>query len=362
MKSTNDTYVFIMAGGVGSRFWPKSRNNYPKQFIDILGVGQSLLQLTYARFEKLCSHKNIFIVTNNQYKDLVAEQLPSLPAENILCEPSRNNTAPCIAYATFKLAGLNPNATMVIAPSDHFILKEDVFVEKIQQAVNFASKNEVLVTLGIQPTRPDTGYGYINYDRTPTEDGVFKVTRFMEKPPLAKAIEFLESGDYVWNAGIFVWQTQAALNAFETYAGDIFKLFQAGLPFYNTGEEQKFINEHYPNSPNISIDFAIMEKANNVFTIPAEFGWSDLGTWASLYDNAHKEGNNNVINTKLSKLDDTENSIINVPKDKLVVVNGLKDYIVVDNEDVLLIYPKHKEQDIKKVTEELKNEGKETFL
>ncbi|NLU94419.1 mannose-1-phosphate guanylyltransferase [Chitinophaga sp. Ak27] len=359
--NNNNTHVFIMAGGVGSRFWPKSRNEYPKQFIDILGTGQSLLQITYNRFLKLCSAENIYIVTNKQYKALVKQQLADITENNILCEPSRNNTAPCIAYAAFKLAAKDPNANMVVSPSDHFILYEDVFIEKIKLTLKRAEEEPVLLTLGITPTRPDTGYGYINFDKA-GKDGIHKVNRFTEKPPLEKAKEFVASGDFVWNGGIFIWNVQSALNAFQQFAPEIYALFEKGKSSYNTSREQNFIDEYYPQSPNISIDYAIMEKADNVFTVPANFGWSDLGTWASLYEVTEKKEANNAISAQNIQLEGTENCIIHLPAEKLAVIRGLKDYIIVDDSNVLLIYPKQAEQEIKKITEKLKSGNQSHYL
>lgn len=350
-----------MAGGVGSRFWPKSRNSFPKQFIDILGIGKSLLQLTYNRFLKLCPPENIYVVTNHQYKDLVTEQLPDIPDENILCEPSRNNTAPCIAYAAFKLAAKKPEAAMVVAPSDHFILYEDVFIDKVKAGLKAAAEQPMLLTLGITPTRPDTGYGYINFDKKGKE-GVHRVTRFTEKPPLETAKAFLASGEYVWNGGIFIWQVKTLQEAFKRHAPGIYTLFEKGEAIYNTAGEQAFIDENYPQSPNISIDYAIMEKADNVYTIPADFGWSDLGTWGSLYEVAEKATGRNVVSAEQLRLEETENCIIHLPSDKLAVIRGLKDYIVVDDKNVLLIYPKHQEQEIKLVTEELKSGNQSGYL
>lgn len=348
-SSTKDTYVLIMAGGVGSRFWPKSRNNFPKQFIDILGIGKSLLQLTFDRFLKICPAENIFILSNEQYYRLVSEQLPALPVGNIISEPSRNNTAPCIAYASFKINQLNPSAKIVVAPSDHLILNETVFLEKIGHALSYVGENDALVTLGISPTRPDTGYGYINYDKN-DQDGVHKVIRFLEKPNLEKAREFVSSGDYLWNAGIFVWTVNSILTALAKYSTDIFELFEKGNPCYNTSAESSFILEHYPLSANISIDYAIMEKAENVYTIPGDFGWSDLGTWASLYEVVEKDEHNNVFSGHKSNLSETTNCMIQIPKDKVAVVKGLDNYIVVDDGKVLLIYPKADEQEIKEVS------------
>jgi mannose-1-phosphate guanylyltransferase len=348
-----DTCVLIMAGGVGSRFWPKSRNHFPKQFIDILGTGKSLLQLTYERFLKICQEDQIYILTNKDYSDLVAEQLPSVLKANILLEPSRNNTAPCIAYATYKIAQLNPDANIVVAPSDHLILKEEIFINKITQALDFSAENDALLTLGISPTRPDTGYGYIQYQNGLGE--IKKVSAFMEKPILSKAEEYLASGDYVWNAGIFIWSANSLKKAFERHAEEIATLFESGMPFYNTDNETKFIEEYYPQSPNISIDYAILEKADNVYTIPADIGWSDLGTWASLHAVGEKDSENNMVNLDKINLKDTSNCIIHLPHDKAAVIRGLEDYIVVDDGEVLLIYPKSDEQEIKQVAKEMVN-------
>lgn len=356
MTGTNpNTYVLIMAGGVGSRFWPKSRNHFPKQFIDILGLGKSLLQLTYERFLKICPNDQIYILTNEGYADLVAQQLPAILEENILLEPSRNNTAPCIAYASYKIAQKNPDANIVVAPSDHLILKEDIFLSKVKIALDFSDQNDALLTLGISPTRPDTGYGYIECSKEQEKgnsdqvEEVKKVTAFMEKPTLEKAQSYLESGNYVWNAGIFIWSAKAIKNAFVKHAPEIDQIFTDGNKFYNTPEEKNFINEFYPASPNISIDYAILEKAENVYTIPADIGWSDLGTWASLHGVAEKDDNQNAINCSHLHLEDTFNSIIQIPKEKAAVIKGLDNYIIVDDGKVLLIYPKSDEQEIKQV-------------
>jgi len=358
MTIKTNTFILIMAGGVGSRFWPKSRNHFPKQFIDILGIGKSLLQLTYERFLTICPNEQIFILTNETYESLVAEQLPEVLKENILLEPSRNNTAPCIAYATYKISKLNPDANIVVAPSDHLILKEDIFLNKIAQALGFSSKNDALLTLGISPTRPDTGYGYIRYQESSIENQdvpseIKKVNAFMEKPALAKAEEYLLSGDYVWNAGIFIWSASSLKKAFEQHAPEIATIFESGLSFYNTPNEVKFIAEHYPSSPNISIDYAILEKADNVYTIPADIGWSDLGTWASLHAIGEKDADNNMVNLEKIHLKDTSNCIIHLPNDKAAVIRGLDNYIVVDDGEILLIYPKSDEQEIKQVAKDM---------
>jgi mannose-1-phosphate guanylyltransferase len=353
--SKNNNYVAIMAGGIGSRFWPASRTSMPKQFLDIMGVGKSLIRLTFERFLNLCPAENIFIVTNGLYKDLVKEHLPELTDNQILCEPSRNNTGPCVAYTALKLHALDPDANLVIAPSDHIILNEKAFVETLQKGMDFTARHDVLLTLGIQPTRPDTGYGYINYEAVAATDNVHKVVRFTEKPPLEKARTFLASGDYLWNAGIFVWRVSSLLNAFKKHANEIVEILSAeGV--YNTTDEQAFIDENYPKTPKISIDYAIMEKADNIYTIPSSFGWSDLGTWASLYAESNQDDTGNVLQSQQIKIYDTHNSLIRAPKDKLVVVGGLDDYIIVDEDDVLLIWPKSREQEIKQVSKEIKDE------
>lgn len=347
-NNKNNTYILIMAGGVGSRFWPKSRNHFPKQFIDILGTGQSLLQMTYERFEKICPKENIYILSNQQYLGLIQEQLIGISLGNILLEPSRNNTAPCIAYASYKILKQNPDANIIVAPSDHLILKETEFLDKITQALAYTSQEDALVTLGISPTRPDTGYGYINFHKEGV-DGVHKVECFLEKPVFEKAIEYVASGDYLWNAGIFIWRAQIIQHAFQKYAPEIHTLFMQGDAVYNTSSEAAFIAEHYPKSPNISIDYAILEKATNVYTIPADIGWSDLGTWVSLHEVSEKDESNNALSVDHLHLEDTQNCIIHLPKGKAAVIKGLEDFIVVDDGKVLLIFPKGSEQEIKPV-------------
>lgn len=362
MIGNNNTHILIMAGGVGSRFWPKSRNHFPKQFIDILGLGKSLLQLTYERFLNICPNEQIYILTNADYAGLVKEQLPTILEQNILLEPSRNNTAPCIAYASYKISKSNPQANILVAPSDHLILKEEVFLQKVAQGLDYAASSEALITLGISPTRPDTGYGYIKFIQEQgvrneeqglgsKEQGaeIRKVTAFMEKPSLEKAQAYLASGDYVWNAGIFIWSAKAIKNAFEKYTPEIAHLFETGNSAYNTAEEANFIALNYPKSPNISIDYAIMEKADNVYTIPADIGWSDLGTWASLHGVAEKDQNNNAISCAQINITATEDCLIQLPAGKAAVIKGLTNFIVVDDGKVLLIYPKSDEQEIKQV-------------
>ena len=359
---SSNTYVAIMAGGIGSRFWPGSRESRPKQFLDIMGVGKSLIRLTFERFLKLCPAENIFIVTNAMYKDQVKEHLPEITDNQILCEPSRNNTAPCIAYTAFKLRDLNPNANFIVAPSDHVILQEDAFISYLQKGIDFVANNNALATLGITPTRPDTGYGYINFEPSKNDNGIFPVTDFTEKPDLALAKVFVDSGEYLWNAGIFLWNVKSILSAFEKYAPEIYNIMNAPEGVYNSPKEQDFVDKHYPTTPKISIDYAIMENAENVFTIPSEFGWSDLGTWGSLYAESQKNEDQNVINGDNVIVNNTKNCLIRVPKDKLVVLTDLEDYIVIDEGDVLLIHPKSKEQEIKGITASIKTEKGSEFL
>lgn len=349
-----------MAGGIGSRFWPASRTARPKQFLDILGVGKSLIQLTYERFLKLCPKENIYVVTNGMYKNLVQEHLPALTDNQILCEPSRNNTAPCVAYTAFKIQALNPEANLVVTPSDHIILDGDNFNQTVEKALQFTADKNALLTLGIKPTRPDTGYGYINYELK-GDEGIHKVIRFTEKPQLEKAKTFLASGDYLWNAGIFIWRTSSILKAFQQYAPQIYQILSAGGSCYNTPEEQSFIDEYYPTTPRISVDFAIMEKAQNIFTIPSDFGWSDLGTWASLYEESPKDAQQNVLQGKKVIALDSENCLVRTQNGKLVILKDLKDYIIVDEKDVLLVYPKSKEQEIKTLTQQINDKFGEQF-
>lgn len=368
--NNSNTYVAIMAGGIGSRFWPASREQRPKQFMDIMGVGKSLIRLTFERFLKLTAAENIFIVTNGIYKDLCKEHIPELTDNQILCEPSRNNTAPCVAYTAFKLQALNPAANFIIAPSDHIVLKEDIFVKALQKALNFTEREDALCTLGIRPSRPDTGYGYINYQQTHVEaphendniGGVHKVVKFTEKPNHDTAKGFLASGDYLWNAGIFIWRTESILAAFKENAEEIYNILGKGADAYNTAEEQSFINEHYPTTPKISVDYAIMEKAKNIYTIPADFGWSDLGTWGSLHAESDQDAFGNVLQGDNIFINDVTNSLVRVPKNKLVVLRDIDNYIIVDEKDVLMIYPKSKEQEIKAVTQQLKESGQKDFL
>lgn len=337
-----------MAGGVGSRFWPASREHLPKQFLDILGVGKSLIRLTFERAIKIVPTANIIIATNKQYKELVTEHLPELKDNQILLEPSRNNTAPCIAYAALKVKAFNPNGVMAVLPSDHVILKEDTFLENLTLAFDEATKNNAILTLGIEPTRPDTGYGYIEIDTKHTDGKVRKVAQFKEKPNVETAKQYLQSGNFVWNAGIFIWSVETILSSFGENAPGILKLLAEKETVYNTFDEQAYIDKVYPLTENISVDYAILEKSQNVYTIPVDIGWSDLGTWNSLYSYLEKDDNQNVLNGKVTT-SNTTNTFVKSSNNKLLVIDGLDDYIIIDEEDVLLIYPKHKEQEIKQV-------------
>lgn len=349
-----------MAGGIGSRFWPQSRSGKPKQFFDMLGIGNTLIQQTWNRVQRFCPTKNIFVVTNQAYEELVKKQLPKIKDEQILLEPNRRNTAPCIAYAAYKIKELNPDANIVVAPSDHLIIKEDKFISVIKEALSFTEKNDCLVTLGISPTRPDTGYGYIQFNETDVEGfkGVNKVKTFTEKPNLTLAKQFIESGDFVWNSGMFIWSVKSILKAFEQHMPETANLFKEGGNKYNTPEEENFVLQTYALCKSNSIDYGVMEKSDNVYVIRADIGWSDLGTWGSLYEHLHKDKNKNALLGKHFEMDDSKNCIVSIPKDKLAVIQGLDDYIVVDTENVLLICPKKDEQQIKHYVNNLKlNKG-----
>jgi mannose-1-phosphate guanylyltransferase len=350
-----NNYALIMAGGIGSRFWPKSRTAHPKQFIDILGTGKTLIQNTYERFLKIVPKENIFIVTNDIYRELVKEQLPDVGDNQILCEPILRNTAPCIAYGCNKIAAINPDACVVVAPSDHLILDSDAFVSAINKSLHVAAKHECLITLGIKPSRPDTGYGYIQFNSQILEDDFYKVKTFTEKPNLELATTFVQSGDFLWNAGIFVWSVKNILKAFESYLPEMSDIFKEGTNAYNTKEEHTFIQNAYYQCTNISIDYGIMEKADNVYVIPSDFGWSDLGTWASVYGLAEKDYVGNVvIPSDKVIMYDSSNCMVNVPKDKVVILLGLHDFIVVDDNNALLICPRDQEQSVKQIVADVK--------
>ena len=339
-----NNYVVIMAGGIGSRFWPFSRSGYPKQFHDVLGTGKTLIQQTADRYADICPKENILVVTNKDYAALVKEQLPWMQDHQILLEPMGRNTAPCVAYAAFKIHGRNPEANIVVCPSDHVILREDIFSSVIKDALEATAGQNRLLTLGMKPTRPDTGYGYIQFHET--DEKVKKVKTFTEKPELAIARSFLESGDFVWNAGIFIWNSASILASLEKHQPELYEIFHEGESHFWTEREQAFVNKVYPQCKNISVDNGIMEKADNVFVLLADFGWSDLGTWKSLYELSEKDENGNVVNAN-AMLYDTYNSVIRVGKDKLVVVEGVDNLIVAESDGVIMICHKDHEQRVK---------------
>jgi mannose-1-phosphate guanylyltransferase len=355
-------YVAIMAGGIGSRFWPMSRTALPKQFLDVLNTGKTLVQWTYERYAKFIPAENIYIVTSEEYVDIVKTQLPMLPIDNILAEPSKKNTAPCIAYISFKLAQINPEAQCIVAPSDHLILEEDRFQSIALQTLDFVAHIKALATLGIQPTHPNTGYGYIQYEGLEVAKDLYKVKTFTEKPDLEIAKSFIESGDFLWNAGIFAWKISSILAAFEKYQPEMYELFDQEKMHFNTPTENAAIQRIYPQCTNISIDIAIMEKANNVYVMPASFGWSDLGTWNSAYENMEKDYFGNAVASDNVIVIDATKCMINSPKDKLVLVQGLDNFIVIDTKDVLLICSRDKEQSIKEYVAEVKRNKGDKYI
>lgn len=347
-------YVAIMAGGIGSRFWPVSRMDHPKQFLDLLNIGRTLIQSTYDRFAHFIPNDNIYVVTSVQYKEIVEKQLPQMRPENILCEPSRKNTAPCVAYISYKLHQLNPESNLICAPADHLILDDTSFRKVSLDALEFTEKNNALITLGIKPVSPNTGYGYIQHEMVAVSDNVYKVKTFTEKPDIELAKKFIISGDFLWNAGIFVWRTDSIIKSFEKYLPEIHEVFDgAKKDLINSGEKAA-IDTIYPLCVNISIDYGILEKADNVYVIPSEFGWSDLGTWGSAYDNLAKDDMENAIGGANVMLFDSTKNVIHSKKNKLLLLQGLDDYIVVDTDDVLLVCKKEKEQQIKEYVSEVK--------
>lgn len=361
----NNNYCVIMAGGVGTRFWPMSRTSRPKQFIDILGTGKTLIQQTFDRFLTICPKENIYIVTNELYKEQILDQLAGITESQVLCEPLRRNTAPAIAYAAFKIMAVNPEARLVVAPSDHIILKEDSFTDVVLSALKASGDNDWLLTLGIKPSRPDTGYGYIQYcDAHPYIDDqrLRKVKTFTEKPNLELAQTFLESGDFLWNSGIFIWSLKSIMAAFDTHLSEVGNLFREGMDHFHTQQENEFINKIYPICKNISIDYGVMEKAQNVYVFEADFGWSDLGTWGSLFDIRLKDENNNTIVGKNVMVFDSKNCVVNIPEDKLVVLQGLDNYIVVEDDNILLVCRKQDEQQLREIVNTVKIEKGEQFI
>ena len=347
MVENRDKYCVIMGGGIGSRFWPFSRRTLPKQFLDFFGTGRSLLQQTFDRFNKIIPTENIFVVTNEMYAELAQKQLPELQPEQILLEPARRNTAPCIAWASYHIRALNPNANIVVAPSDHLILKENEFLEAIEKGLEFVADSDRLLTLGIKPNRPETGYGYIQIAEQEKET-FYKVKTFIEKPELDFAEFFVESGEFYWNSGLFLWNVNSILKAIEHLLPELSAKLSAGEPAYGTPQERTFIEENFPACPNVSIDFGVMEKADNVYVSLGDFGWSDLGTWGSLYDLSDKDANGNAALVAQTILYHCKNNIVALPKDKLAVIDGLEGYLIAESGNVLLICKKDEEHAIRK--------------
>lgn len=354
-----------MAGGIGSRFWPASRTAIPKQFVDVLGIGKSLLQLTFQRFLGLVKETELFVVTGPAYVELIGEQLPNLPQENILVEPNRKNTAPALAFACIKIQAQFPDANVIVAPADHLILKEESFITLIKEGINFVSQNLSLLTLGIQPTTAHTGYGYIKYN-TPegnNNNAIKGVASFVEKPDAITAASYLEAGNYLWNAGIFLWNVNTFLAALEEHAVEVYDAFVPYKASVGLRDETEALDKAFEKVNDLSIDYAIMEKADNVFTLPADIGWSDLGAWNALHEVSPKRENNNVlVGCSQVALDETNQCLIKAPAGKLVVIKGLTDYLVIDENDVLMIYPRSEEQSIKQVRKYLEDNSFADFL
>ncbi|MDG1914362.1 MAG: mannose-1-phosphate guanylyltransferase [Crocinitomix sp.] len=351
----NNNFAVIMAGGIGSRFWPMSQENHPKQFLDVLGIGKTLIQMTYDRLRKLVPDSQIYVVTNSSYANSVKEQI-GIPDDQILTEPMRKNTAACIAYASHKIYNLNPNANLIVAPSDHLILKEDKFVDIVNVALEKSISEECLVTLGIKPSRPHTGYGYIRFEngRDIIMGEVRKVRQFTEKPNRELAELFLKSGDYYWNSGIFIWTAKTIIDSLQKFKPELNELFSSKGNDYNTSGEQDFINEAFYNCEDISIDFAVLENAKNVHVVLANFGWSDLGTWGSLYSHLDQDVEGNAVVGDHVHLFESENCIVNMPEGKMAVLQGLEDYIVVEAHGILMVVKKNHEQRIKGYLKEIK--------
>ena len=360
--SSKHNYVAIMAGGIGSRFWPMSRTSFPKQFLDILNTGKTLIQQTYDRYKKLVPEENIFIITSTEYVPIVKEQLPNVKDENILGEPSRKNTAPCVAYISFKLLKKDPDANLVMAPADHLVTEPAEFIKTSKKALDFVNHINAFVTLGIKPTYPNTGYGYIQHDTTAAAPDIYKVKTFTEKPNAELAQTFIASGDFLWNAGIFIWKVKNIVTAFEKYLPEMYEVFAAEKEKFNTEEEKEAIEQIYPQCTNISIDFGIMEKADNVYIIPSSFGWSDLGTWNSAWENMERDYLGNAVAGKNVMVMDATKCMVHVEDGKLVVLQGLDDFIIVDTKDALLICKKDKEQEIKEFVAEVKRNKGEKYL
>ena len=350
-----NNHLVIMAGGIGSRFWPMSTADRPKQFIDILGVGKSLLQLTYNRFTGVCPAENVWVVTNRKYAALVREQLPEIPADHVLLEPCRRNTAPCIAYVSWRIKALDAKANIVVTPSDHIVTDTAEFRRVVTSCMKFTAETDAIVTLGMTPTRPETGYGYIQADlssSSPRNKEIFRIDSFREKPDLQTAKEYISHNNYFWNAGIFIWSVSTIVNAFRVYSPAISKVFESMLSVYGTTEEQEVIDRRYPECENISVDYAIMEKAEEIFVCPAGFGWSDLGSWGSLFAQLKRDLYGNGVIGENVHLYDTHNCIIHTTQEKKVVVQGLDNCIVAEKDGTLLICKLAEEQRIRQFSEE----------
>ena len=345
-----NNHLVIMAGGVGSRFWPMSTAECPKQFIDVLGVGKTLLQMTVERFGKLIAPENIWVVTNQSYANIVREQLPEMPADHILCEPCRRNTAPCIAYVSWRIKSNDPKANIVVTPSDHIVMNTEEFQRIVQACMAFTADTDAIVTLGIKPTRPETGYGYIQADpasSSPRNKEIFRVDSFREKPDLKTAKQYISKSNYFWNAGIFIWNVNTIVNAFRIYQPSMARIFESMLPVFGTAREQEVVNEKFPECESISVDYAIMEKAEEIFVCPSDFGWSDLGTWGSLLQQSHKDLYGNACIGQDIQMIESHNCIVHTTQEKKVVVQGLDGYIVAEKNDTLLICKLSEEQRIK---------------
>ena len=353
--ATINNHLVIMAGGVGSRFWPMSTIECPKQFIDVLGTGKTLLQLTVERFNGIVAAENVWVVTNQRYADIVASQLPDMPRSHILCEPCRRNTAPCIAYVSWRIKKSDPKANIVVTPSDHIVMNIAEFQRIIKEMMKFTGDTDAIVTLGMKPTRPETGYGYIQADlstRSLRNKEVFRVDSFHEKPDLETAKLYIQKPNYFWNSGLFIWNVNTIVNAFRMYQPALARIFESMMPYYGTEQEQTIVDERFPECENISVDYAIMEKADEIFVCPADFGWSDLGTWGSLLEQSHRDlYGNATIGTNIS-LFETHNCIVHTMQEKRVVIQGLDGYIVAENSDTLLICKLSEEQRIKKFSGE----------
>lgn len=355
MEMNINNHIVIMAGGIGSRFWPMSSKELPKQFIDVLGCGRTLIQLTVDRFKGICPAENIWVVTSANYEQIIKEQLPEIPSEQILLEPCRRNTAPCIAYVSWKIKSRNPKANIVVTPSDHIVMDVNEFRRVINSAMKFASSSDAIVTLGMKATRPETGYGYIEADLTmacPSNKEIYRVDAFKEKPDLETAKRYIQKKNFFWNTGIFVWNVNTIVNAMRVYQPALSKIFEKMLPYFFTDKEQEMINELFPMCENISVDYAVMEKADEIYVFPASFGWSDLGTWGSLHENSQKDAQGNVCIGENIKMYESRNCVVHTTQEKKVVIQGLDGYIIAEKNDTLLVCRLSEEQRIKEFSED----------